>query len=216
MQKGIFLLIMRAIGANGDLPTGPVLADYEYNKQLAEREDEFEWVQSCQEHYWKTTGRATAERLVRLFVAAARYLSDLIGGDVPLLAPRADVEASVNVIRSVGDDAVRLGNAVQRAIKAQVIEQTQELGGTLAADIEKILAGAAVRAIPSASKRLGTNDIAARLNRSSKVVQRLCSRGEIDADKTAGGQWWTTEARLNGSPYLKGKKRGRKGNAPVE
>jgi predicted site-specific integrase-resolvase len=58
--------------------------------------------------------------------------------------------------------------------------------------------------------------MAARLNISEVTVARLCRKGSLDADKTTGNQWRTTEERLRRSPYLKGKKRGGGGNGQLE
>jgi excisionase family DNA binding protein len=181
-------------------------ADPEWGK------DRRAWV----EHIWRVPNRAATEQWIRLLVDCARYLSDVIGGDVPVLAPRDVVEASVGVRRSGDDGALLIGNVVQRSIAAQVNRQAEFTNEALLEEIRRLFGSRTAPELPPTSRWLTTRDIAARLGISKATAERKCRNGEIDADKTAGNEWRTTERRLRGSPYLKSKKRRGGGNGELE
>ena len=137
----------------------------------------------------------------------ARYLSDLTGADIPVLVPRDVAEASAGLHRSLDPDAVLLGKAVQRSIAAQVARNVAATNESLLNEIRALFADRQNSAVPSGSRWLSTRDIAGRLAIDDVTAARLCKKKLIDADKTAGGQWRTTEERLRRSPYLNGQTR---------
>jgi hypothetical protein len=204
----LFLFLFRALGVNGDGKTGTVCSTDELVDQMREDPDYLGDRRSLYEHYWRTTGRTSAHQLVQILVSSARYLSDLSGGDIPLLAPRDEVELAAGLAKSSDTDAMQLGRVVQRCIRSQVSAQVSNNNAELLAELRSLLGQKTERcAMPSNSQYLTTQDIALRLDLSVKTVQRLCAKFEIDADKTSGGQWRTTETRLRRSPYLKSRKR---------
>ncbi len=162
-------------------------------------------MRSWAEHHWRTGGKETSEQWVRLLVAAARYLSDLIGGDVPILAPREVVNASVRIDRTGDNGALLIGRSISRAIRSQVREAVDINAQSLLAEFERLLEGVVNNTAPTHSKWLTTEHVAARLDLNRATVERKFRSGEIDGDKTAGNQWRTTEQRLRNSPYMKTK-----------
>jgi hypothetical protein len=216
MVNEAFLAICRVIGWNGDTPAGHCATPEDAVRVMRANPDFLQRERALLEAAWRGSDRTRAEALIELFVAVARYLSDVVQGDVPILVSRSEVEASTGLIRSLDAEALSLGKAVQRAIRAGVREQAHEANDLLLAEIQKIVAGAPSRTPAPVGRLLGTEDMAACLNLSLKTVQKLCVRGEIDADKTAGGQWRTTEKRLRQSPYLDGKKRKGRAGAALE
>jgi hypothetical protein len=135
-----------------------------------------------------------------------------------VLAPRDVVNASVGIGHAGDDDALLLGKAVQRSIAAQVSRNVQLTNEALLEEISRLFGERAGRTVPPASRWLNTRDIAARLAIEEVTAARLCRKGLILAEKTAGGQWRTTEDRLRRSPYLNGqtRRRRRSGNGAVE
>jgi len=171
---------------------------------------------SLYETYWAGQGQADAERLIEIFMAAARYLSDVVEGPIPLLVNRDEAMTSVRLGDSPDGDAMRLGRAMQRSIQNQIERSTAGLSEPILAEIRRIVDDRPAIAVPTASRYLDTAAIAARLSLATKTVQRLCKRGEIDADKTAGKEWRTTEDRLKKSTYLNHRKHRGKARAEME
>jgi hypothetical protein len=216
MVNEAFLAICKVVGWNGDTPAGHCATAEDAVRVMRANPDFLQSERALLEAAWRGSDRTRAEALIELLVAAARYLSDLVQGDVPLVVSRSEIEASTGLMRSLDAEAMSLGKTVQRAIRAGVREQSNDANEVLLAEIQKIIAAAPSRAHAPAGRLLSTEDMATCLNLSLKTVQKLCVRGEIDADKTAGGQWRTTEKRLRQSPYLKGKKRRGQADAELE
>lgn len=162
-----------------------------------------DWERSGAEHHWRTGGCGDTERWIQLLVATARYFSDLIGGDVPILAPREVVDASVGIDRRADEDALLIGKSIRRAIRSQIRDATDMSNGALLAEFEKLLKGVVTNAVPASSKWLNTEQVAARLGLNRATVERKFRSGDLHGDKTAGNQWRTTEERLQRSPYLR-------------
>jgi hypothetical protein len=128
---------------------------------------------------------------------------------MPILVARDEVEAAASLAK-VGDaDALRIGRSLDRVVRNQVAEQSRKLSTDVIEQIRELYGSAAAGFLPPSEKRLDTDGIAARTNLSAKTIRRLCSEGQIDADKTNGGQWRTTEDRLWKSRYFKGRRGGR-------
>lgn len=211
MPVDVFLSIMRVLGLQGDCDGEYFATTDELLAYLKTHPDACEMQMSMFEYHWTHAGRDDAQALVRWLVTLARHLSDLAGGDVPFLTPREVVEASVGVARPTDADALLIGKTVQRSIRTQMSEQSAEMTQTLLAQMERLLAGHSRQIIPAESKYLDTRQMAERLGLDEVTVARHCKRGKIDADKTAGNQWRTTEDRLRRSPYMNrknGKRRG--------
>ena len=109
-----------------------------------------------------------------------------------------------------------IGQTVRRVINRQVRNQADSISNSVVAEVQRMLEGKRSEVIPAGSQYLNTRDMAVRLGSSEITVARLCRRGLIDADKTAGNKWRTTEARLRRSPYLNAKKRKGTGNGKLE
>lgn len=107
--------------------------------------------------------------------------------------------------RSPGDDeAYEIGRAIHRSIQRRISEHLTLGMSDVLDEIRRAAGERADRAVPARSLWLTTRDIAARLGIDEITAARHCRRGLIDADKTAGGQWRTTEDRLRRSKYLRG------------
>lgn len=163
----------------------------------------YELERSWVEHLWRAGDRQASQQWIRLLVAAARYLSDLIAGDVPILTPREVVDASVGLGRVDDKDALLIGKSISRAIGLQIRERADSGNKALLAEFERLLERAATYSTPAHSKWLTTEHVAARLGLNRATIERKFRSGEIDGDKTAGNQWRTTEQRLRNSSYLK-------------
>lgn len=201
------LRISSGLGPNGEAFDASQMISW-----MRDDEAEYEIERSGAEHHWRTTARSETEEWVSLLVGTARYLSDLIGGDLPVMAPRDVVEASTGVGRKQDGDAILIGKSITRAIQKQIDGNSAAQTQAHLAEIERMIAGI-VNAAPAHSKWLTTDQVAARLHLSRATVERKFRSGELEGDKTAGNQWRTTEERLRRSPYLK--KKGRK-RADVE
>jgi hypothetical protein len=164
-------------------------------------------LQRIREEHWRGAGRHRVEQLILLLMDVVRYLSDVIGGEVPALVPRTMVETNPDPAHTRREDALQLGNAVQRSIAAQVTRNVGASTEELLTAIRELLGERPASAVPPSSKWLSTQDIAERLNLDAVTVARLCKKRLIVAQKTAGGLWRTTEDRLRRSPYLKGQTR---------
>jgi hypothetical protein len=214
-----FLFLVWLLRINGDGQEG-TCSNEEMIRQMQSDPEFLLMEKSFREHLWRTACRADATAIVGVLVHAARYLSDVIGGDVPLLVPRDVVEASAGVSRPGQADALLIGRAMQRAIRNQLSDQTSQMTESLISELQRLVgalvAGHPTQAVPAESKYLDTKAMAARLGLSEITVARLCARGEIQADKTRGNQWRTTEARLRHSPYLNGQKRRGRARAALE
>lgn len=213
-----FLLLCSITGFNGDGPDGKTYYSAGLIEQMRRNPEFLQETRALREHIWRTVNRLQAQALIVLLVSTARYLSDVIGADVPVLASREVIDASLGIARPDDRDALLVGKAMQRAVRSQLGQERQQLSAEIVAEIQRLLEGMPARTVPPADRFLTTQDMAARLGISEVTVARLCRRGELDADKTAGGQWRTTEARLNRSKYLRGKRLGRngEGNGGVE
>lgn len=211
-----FLFIYWVLGINGDGNDEQVHPTHELIEQMRADPAYLAEQKAFREHMWRNACRDTAELLIQLFMLAARYLSDVIGGDVPLLAPRDVVEASAGVSRRSDADAFLVGKSMQRAIQTQLGNKSHEMTEAILAQIQQLVTDRGTQAVPVGSRFLDTKQMAARLNISKVTVARLCRKGSLDADKTSGNQWRTTEERLQRSRYLKGKKRGGGGNGQLE
>jgi hypothetical protein len=171
-----------------------------------------EWGQEYRwrwEHIWSHAKRASTIAWIECLTAAARYLSNLVGGDVPFLVPRDLVEDMVGTNHMKDPDALLIGKAVHRTIQKQVQAHSQIAGETILTEIQRLFTSTPTQSAPIVGRYLDTKQIGVRLCISEVTAARLCRSGLIDADKTSGNQWRTTERRLRGSPYLVGKtKRG--------
>lgn len=211
----VFEILCHLRGVNGD---GPEDDDKSYS---AAEPNAFirthpEWGKEHREFVefiWREVNHEATEAWLKFLVDCARYLSDLIGGDVPILASREVVESSLGISRPTDAEAIAMGKTMQRAIDNRVRQESSVVNEKLLADLESLLTGHAGNVVPADSRWLTTKDIAARLGISKVGAERKCRSGEIDADKTTGGQWRTTEKRLNNSPYLKRRNGRRKNDA---
>jgi hypothetical protein len=209
-----FLFVFWVLGIEGDGADEKVHSTAELIEQMRDDADYRADQKAFWEHVWRTDCRPKTEALIQLFTAGARYLSDLIGGDVPVLAPRDVVEASVGINRQSADDALLVGKAMQRAIRNQLDGRSQQMTETILAEMQKLLSTGGAGFVPANSKYLDTKQIGGRLGLAPKTVRKLCNQGQIIARKLASGEWRTTEEDLEDSPYLK--KKGRRSRAGLE
>jgi len=113
-----FELAFRLRISTGDGPDGK-MHDAAGLIRLMRIDAEFrDWERSGAEHHWRHGDRGATEQWIQLLVATARYLSNLIAGDVPILAPREVVDASVGIDRRADEDALLIGKSIRRAIQS--------------------------------------------------------------------------------------------------
>jgi hypothetical protein len=158
--------------------------------------------------------RSTGEELLRLLHGATAYLSNLIGGPVPVLFPRIDMRTLKAANGDGPGAALALGRVVQQLVRSQGAEEQDRRNEHLLAEIEHMVAHAGFRAVPANKKHLDSTDVAGRLGLHPKTVRRLFAEQKLIGTKLASGEWRTTEADLAASPYLK--KHRRPANASVE
>jgi hypothetical protein len=211
-----FLVACRALGINGDGPDGQVCTTEELIRAMRADPVYLEEQKEFWEHVWQGDCQREAKALVQSLMLGARYLSDLAGASIPLLASRELAEASAGLVRQPDAEALLIGKAIRRTTVNHLAKQSQQITETILAAIQQHLSGRPNDIVPTRSKYLDTKQMAARLNLNEVTVARLCKRREIDADKTAGNQWRTTEDRLRRSPYLNGRKQPGKKNGTLE
>ncbi len=214
MTDDAFLFIFWVLGIHGDGADGKAHPTAELIEEMRRDVDYREEQKAFWEHVWQTTCRARTEALFQFFAAGARYLSDLIGADVPVLAPREVVEASVGIHRGSADDTLLIGKVMQRAIRTQLDGQSREMTAVIVAEIQKLMMSRDHRFVPTDHRYLDTDQMAANLGLAPKTVRKLCNQGKITARKLAGGEWRTTQEDLDNSPYLR--ERNGRGRAKVE
>lgn len=91
-----FLLICRVLGIQGTGRGGRLVDTSELLDQMQEDPEFLTEIRALREHLWRTYNRVQAQALISLLLNGARYLSDLVGGDLPVLAPREIVYASTD------------------------------------------------------------------------------------------------------------------------
>lgn len=183
-----FLFIFRFLGINGDGVDGEVHTTTELIEQMRANPDYRAEQKAFQEHVWKTNNLPRTEALIQMFMTSARYLSDLIGGDVPILAPRDIVEAGVGVHRPPSNDALLIGKAMQRAIQGQLDTGTKKISEMILTKIGKIMDANHDGFITPNMKYLNTRQIGQQLGLAAKTVRKLCNNGDIVTKKLAGGE----------------------------
>jgi excisionase family DNA binding protein len=192
-------------GTNGDGPDGRMhdaaglIAMMRTDPEYAEHERSF-----C-EFRWREARRETVA-LIEILIGTARYMSDLIGWDVPVLAPRDVINASLGINGKNDAQALLMGKAMNRAIQKEVRDGMAGISDSHLAEIERMLQGVMNNTAPIHSKWMTTDQVAVRLQLNRATVERKFRRGEILGDKTSGNQWRTTEDQLRRSPYLTGKR----------
>lgn len=207
-------------GVNGEGPGGWGSGELDPIQRVLVGRTDRAWAvreRSFREHIWATAASNHTAAWVRVLVQMANYLSDLIGGDIAVLAPRDLVEASAGLHPNSDQQALLMGRAIQRAIAANV-ERSVVIANELVLEEIRRLLDHTPAPVPTAARWLDTKALAARLSLDEITVARLCRKGLITAEKTGGGQWRATADMLRRSPYLNGqtrRKRG-KGNGQLE
>lgn len=208
-----FLTVYKVLGiewAEFDEPaiSAPdMVRKFRSNPELLERQRSF-W-----EHILTTINRKTAEDLVRVLFNATCYVSNLIGGPLPVLLPRNKALLLARTNANLQGSAMTIARSIRSLVCEQSVQFQAPREEQLLARIEETVGRAAFQAVPANGRYLSTAQIAAQLSLAPKTVRRLCNQGQIIAKKLAGGEWRTTQADLDRSPYLQ--KRG-KGRAPLE
>ena len=216
-----FELVCHLNGLQGDGPDGHV---HEGKELVRAAERDPDWYLDFRSHIetvWREQTREVTRYWFELLVETARYLSDLLDAEIPVLVPRDVAEASTGCRRAGQEEPLLLGKALQRSIAASVAHNVAESNKSSVEEFKILLAERRCDVPPAESRWLSTRDMAARLAIDEVTAARLCKKGLIDAEKTAGGQWRTTEDRLRWSKYLNGQTRqrrraGKKGDGAVE
>jgi hypothetical protein len=214
-MKSEFLLVSKILRRFGDCPDGKTHDAEGFAAMLAADPEFAESERSVMEHHWRNRGYGDAEQLIHSFVGIARYLSDVIGGDVPILAPRDVIDSSIGIRGGDSRGELLIGKSIIRAIRSQT-QATAQLGNqALLEEIGRLLRENAAYGTPPASKYLTTKQVAEHLELNTATVERKFRVGELDGDKTGGKQWRTTADRLMKSPYMR-KKQGTQRDVEVE
>jgi len=201
-----FLTVFKILGVSGD-GHGVFGTNEELIAQMREDPGYMKEERAFIEMVLTTVNRGVAEQLIALLHSTSRYVSDLIRGDIPVLVSRDEI-VHAPTVTSRDTDALRLGRSVERAIRNQVTVQSERHAEQLLSQIQELFNSAAAGFVPPSGKLVNTDGIAARTGLAVKTVRRLCNEGKIDADKTGGGEWRTTEGRLQNSPYFKRRRNG--------
>lgn len=210
-----FELLCVLRGINGDGPDCAGNLTFNPAERVVAARLDPEWAaddRALIEQVWSTFNREATLGWVRTLVDMANYLSELVGGDVAVLAPRDVVEASAGLLRAGDEQALLIGRVVQRSIAVHVERNIQIANEAVLDEIRRLLGNHRPTPVPVGSRWLSTKDLAARLSLDEITVARLCRKGLITAEKTAGGQWRATEDMLRRSPYLNGQTRRKRGN----
>jgi hypothetical protein len=148
-------------------------------------------------------------RAAQCHVAVARKLAAAAGAPEPTWAGPSGSPTSTEPTPSPAEqEAYAIGRAIQRTLERRIAEAFQTGIGDVLVEFRSIVNGLDLAAqVPASSRWLSTAAIAARLSLDEVTVARLCKKRLIDATKTAGGKWRTTEDRLRRSPYLNGTRR---------
>jgi hypothetical protein len=146
------------------------------------------------------------EWLIRAHVSIARRLSSLLDRPASELVPPTAATGNGKELSTAKTEALEIGTAVQRSIRRTITECWTAGLREMVDEIRSFLSEHITDTIPDRSRWLNTTAIAKRLSLAPKTVRKLCGQGLIDAQKTAGGEWRTTEDKLRGSRYLLGRK----------
>jgi hypothetical protein len=160
--------------------------------------------------------RPQAEDAFRILFSATSYLSNLIAGPVPVLVSREEMHDMAASGHSGDGAAFAIARSLERLVRSRVTEQVAQRDDKLVERIQKVVGSSSPSPLPMNGRYLNTEQIGERLSLAPKTVRRLCNEGEIDADKTSGGEWRTTIDRLEKSPYLNNGRKGGRKHAKVE
>jgi len=207
-------MIFWLCGMTSQTKDGQPVSTWELVNRMKDDPAELKRQRYVWEHVFRLFAPDHAQRIVRYLVNVAKYLSDVVGDQVPVLVPRDVVEAGAGIARPPDADALLVGKAMQRAIRTELNGKTDGMTQAILAGVQELIAGYAADAVPANGRYLNTAQIAKRLSMAPKTVRKLCNQGQIKAKKLAGGEWRATQEDLDDSPYLK--KKNRRGNASVE
>jgi len=209
-----FLVVFKLLGLREIDDDGRRVPNSEVIRRLRADPDELEDTRGVWEQILKTHGRDAAEKLLRLLLSTCSYLSNLLGGPVPVLLPRQDVDL---LVRANGDShapALAIAKSLQRLVRAQVAELEQPRDEQLLSKIEDMMARVGTNPVPANKRHMGTDRVAGMLGVAPKTVRKWFKQGKLIGKKLAGGEWRTTQADLDASPYLQQKNR--RNCAPLE
>ncbi len=205
-MKSEFLLVSRLLGRNGDGPDGETHDEAGFAELLDADPVFAESECSLMEHHWRNVGGGDAEQMIRTFVGIARYLSDVIEGDVPILAPRDVINSSIGIHGGDSRGELLIGKSIIRAIRSQTESAARLENQALLEGIGRLLRENSSFGTPPASKLLKTKQVAELLELGTATVERKFRSGDLDGDKTGGNEWRTTAERITQSPYMKSKR----------
>lgn len=209
-----FLVVFKLLGLRGIDDEGRRVPTDEVIRRLRADPDELEDTKGVWEQFLRTHGRAATEKLHRLVFSTSCYLGNLLGGPVPVLLPRQDVDL---LVHANGDDcapALAMAKSLQRLVRGQVAELQQPRDEQLLSKIEDMMARVGTNPVPANKRHMGTDRVASLLGVAPKTVRKWFKQGKLIGKKFAGGEWRTTQADLDASPYLQQKNR--RNCAPLE
>jgi hypothetical protein len=204
-----FYFIFRLMGIAGDGRDGKPASTAELIQQMRE-DPEFRLLErSFWENYLRTRARTGAEALLYLLFFSTAHLSEVLGGPVPVLLPRTDVNTLRESESDAASAALALAHAMQRLVRHESAAVQAPREEQMLARIEGMIAKVGQNGVPTHARHLDTDQVARRLGVATKTVRRLFGNGQLIGRKLAGGEWRTTEADLTRSPYLQGRRRHR-------
>ena len=208
-----FLVVVKLLGLREIDDDGRRVATDEVIRRLRADPDELEDTKGVWEQFLRTHGRAAAEKLHRLLYSTCCYLGNLLGGPVPVLLPRQDVDLLAGANGDGHAPALAIAKSLQRLVRAQVAGLQQPRDEQLLSKIEDMMARVGTNPVPANKRHMGTDRVAALLGVAPKTVRKWFKQGKLIGRKLAGGEWRTTQQDLERSPYWQ---KSRRGNASLE
>lgn len=201
-----FFTILKILGWTA-VEDGPAaVSPHELIRELSSDPDRLDFQRSFIEHRLANLDRPMGEALLRLLFSTTNYLSNVLGGPVPVMMPREDV----NALLGVGDDSDTATAALARSFKKLVRTQAEEIlqpqDTQLVAHLERIVAMIGTNGVPSRQRYMDSAQIAKLLNLAPKTVRRLFNEGKL-IGKKVGNEWRATREQIEDSPYMKSRRR---------
>jgi hypothetical protein len=204
-----FFTILKVLGWTGYEDGPKVVSPYELVRHLSADPDRLDFQRSFIEHRLAHLNRPMGEALLRLLFSTTSYLSDVLGGPVPVMMPRDDVNALLGAGDGSDGAAAALVRSLKKLVRTQAEEILQPQDAQLVAQLEEIVAKVGSSGVPTRQMYMNSEQIGKLLGLAAKTVRRLFNEGKL-IGKKVGNEWRATREQVEDSPYMKrGRRRGR-------
>lgn len=204
-----FFTILKVLGWTGYEDGPRVMSPYELVRELSADPDRLDFLRSFIEFRLAHVDRSKGEALLRLLFSTTSYLSDVLGGPVPVMMPRDDVNALLGAGDGTDGAAVALARSLKKLVRTQALEVLQPQDAQLVAQLEEIVAKVGSNGVPSRQKYMNSEQIGKFLGLAPKTVRRLFNERKL-IGKKVGNEWRATQEQVEDSPYMKrGRRRDR-------